>query len=51
MKPFIRHKKASMALDMAPLIDVVFMLLLFLDLIMSVVPMDGASFLRFATVL
>lgn len=29
MKPFIRHKKASMALDMAPLIDVVFMLLLF----------------------
>ena len=29
MKPFIRHKKISMALDIAPLIDIVFQLLLF----------------------
>ena len=29
MKPFIRHKKTSMALDIAPLIDIMFMLLLF----------------------
>ena len=35
MKPFIRHKKTSMALDMAPLIDVVFMLLLFFILTSS----------------
>ena len=29
MKPFIRHKKTSMSLDIAPLIDIMFMLLLF----------------------
>lgn len=35
MKPFIRHKKISMALDLAPLIDVMFMLLLFFMLTTS----------------
>ncbi len=35
MKPFIRHKKTSMALDIAPLIDVIFMLLLFFMLTTS----------------
>ena len=29
MKPFLRKKKISMALDIAPLIDIIFMLLLF----------------------
>lgn len=35
MKPFIRHKKTSMALDIASLIDVMFMLLLFFMLTTS----------------
>lgn len=35
MKPFIRRKKISMALDLAPLIDVMFMLLLFFMLTTS----------------
>ena len=37
MKPFIRHKKTSMALDIAPLIDIMFMLLLFFILTSSFV--------------
>ena len=35
MKPFIRHKKTSMAMDIAPLIDIMFMLLLFFILTSS----------------
>ena len=35
MKPFIRHKKSSIAMDIAPLIDIMFMLLLFFILTSS----------------
>ena len=35
MKPFIRSKKISMTMDIAPLIDIIFMLLLFFMLTTS----------------